>query len=101
MEDQQQQTTRWEYKLVTMGNPLEPGVEERANAFGNQSWELVAIDAGVWVFKRALTHAADDVESLRALVEQTVPLVEDIAPIVVTPTTATANGEGVETTNNG
>lgn len=61
---------------------------------GNQGWELVAIDAGVWVFKRAMTHAADATEPLRALVEQTVPLVEEVSPTVVERTTTTiGNGE--------
>ena len=43
---------RWEYKLVSMGNPLEPNVELRANVLGGQGWDLAAIDAGVWVFRR-------------------------------------------------
>ena len=94
MEDEKQQhPTRWEYKLVTMGNPLEVGVEERANAFGNQFWELVTIDAGVWVFKRAVLHVTDATEPLRALVEQTVPLVEEVAPTAVSATTGVGNGE--------
>lgn len=61
----------WEYKLVSMGNPLQPDVEERANAFGRLGWELVTIDAGVWVFKRG-TQALDD--SREAEVELAVPV---------------------------
>jgi hypothetical protein len=63
----------WEYKLVPMGNPLEPGVEERANAFGADGWELAGIDAAVWVFKRPRRDAGAE-GPLRALLEQTVPL---------------------------
>jgi len=61
----------WEYKLVSMGNPLQADVEERANAFGRLGWELVTIDAGVWVFKRG-TPALDG--SVEAEVELTVPV---------------------------
>lgn len=61
----------WEYKLVCMGNPLQADVEERANAFGRLGWELVTIDAGVWVFKRR-TEALD--ESAEAEVELAVPV---------------------------
>ena len=35
----------WQYRLVNMGNPLQPEEEERANAFGRHGWELVAVDA--------------------------------------------------------
>jgi hypothetical protein len=61
----------WEYKLVSMGNPLEPDVEQRANAFGRLGWELAAIDAGVWVFKRPAEPLE---ESAETAVEQAVPL---------------------------
>ena len=61
----------WEYKLVSMGNPLEADVEERANAFGRLGWELVTIDAGVWVFKRR-TQALED--SAQAEVALAVPV---------------------------
>lgn len=61
----------WEYKLVSMGNPLQVEVEERANAFGRLGWELVTIDAGVWVFKRR-TEALR--ESAEAEVELAVPI---------------------------
>jgi hypothetical protein len=61
----------WEYKLVSMGNPLEPDVEQRASAFGRLGWELVAIDAGVWVFKRP-AELLD--ESAETAVEQAVPV---------------------------
>jgi hypothetical protein len=71
-----QGTRAWEYKLVHMGNPLEAGVEERANAFGQHGWELAAIDAGVWVFKRPAREEALEAESARALIEVSVPLVE-------------------------
>ena len=61
----------WEYKLVSMGNPLQADVEERANAFGRLGWELVTIDAGVWVFKRR-TQALED--SAQAEVALAVPV---------------------------
>ena len=64
----------WEYRLVSMGNPLEPGTEQRANAVGKQGWELVAIDAGVWVFKRRLVEEAEAPDALQAIIEETVPI---------------------------
>jgi len=69
------QRQAWEYKLVSMGNPLEPDVELRANVLGKQGWDLAAIDAGVWVFKRPL---GDDEPptALEAVFEETVPLAE-------------------------
>jgi hypothetical protein len=72
----------WEYKLVSMGNPLEPDVEQRASAFGRLGWELVAIDAGVWVFKRP----ADPLdESAETAVEQAVPVTSvEILPVPAT-----------------
>lgn len=68
------QATPWEYKLVSMGNPLEPDTEQRANAIGKQGWELAAIDAGVWIFKRLLV--AESATPLQAIMEQTVPIAE-------------------------
>ena len=68
--------TPWEYKLVPMGNPLQPGVEERANALGADSWELAGIDAGVWVFKRPRTEQPAPEGTLQAILEETVPIVE-------------------------
>lgn len=66
-----------------MGNPLNADVEERANGLGRLGWELVAIDAGVWVFKRPATEGDD--ESLESLMQETVPLVEaDLTPAVST-----------------
>jgi len=64
----------WEYKLVSMGNPLEPDVELRANALGKQGWELVAIDAGVWVFMRPAPEESLPSGPLEAIIEQTVPM---------------------------
>ena len=64
----------WEYKLVSMGNPLEPDVEQRANALGKQGWLLVAIDAGVWVFTRPATDEPTT-DVLAAIIEETVPVV--------------------------
>jgi hypothetical protein len=61
----------WEYKLVSMGNPLQAEVDERANAFGRLGWELVTIDAGVWVFKRPTQALADSAE---AEVELAIPV---------------------------
>ena len=66
--------TPWAYKLVSMGNPLEPDTEERANAIGKQGWELAAIDAGVWIFKRPLQ--AESATTLQAIMEETIPLAE-------------------------
>jgi hypothetical protein len=68
------QSTSWEYKLVSMGNPLEPDTELRANAVGKLRWELAAIDAGVWIFKRPL--ADESATGLQAIMEETVPLGE-------------------------
>ena len=78
--------TQWEYKLVTMGNPLEPDIELRANAVGRHGWELVTIDAGVWIFKRQ-THEAPHGE-LQALIGETVPLVETEADPAAASTTS-------------
>jgi hypothetical protein len=57
-----------------MGNPLEPEVELRANAVGKQGWELSAIEAGVWVFKRPLVEPEEAPTALQAIIEETVPL---------------------------
>lgn len=67
--------TPWQYKLVTMGNPLEPQTESRANALGKLGWELVAIDAGVWIFKRE--PGEEESTPLAALMAETVPLAEE------------------------
>jgi hypothetical protein len=64
----------WEYKLVTMGNPLEPDTGVRANAVGKLGWELAAIDAGVWIFKRPVTE--EQASALQAIMEETVPMTE-------------------------
>jgi hypothetical protein len=89
MQDAEQHSA-WEYKLVPMGNPLEPGVEERANAFGKQGWDLVAIDAGIWVFKRPGHDEVAGEESLRALMEQTVPLNNDLTEAIASESPASA-----------
>ena len=67
-------STSWEYKLVSMGNPLEPDTELRANTVGKLRWELAAIDAGVWIFKRPLVE--ESATGLQAIMEETVPLTE-------------------------
>ncbi|HLZ32292.1 MAG TPA: hypothetical protein VKV73_33645 [Chloroflexota bacterium] len=67
-------STCWEYKLVSMGNPLEPDTELRANTVGKLRWELTAIDAGVWVFKRPLVD--ESATGLQAIMEETVPITE-------------------------
>jgi hypothetical protein len=67
-------STTWEYKLVSMGNPLEPDTELRANTVGKLRWELAAIDAGVWIFKRPLVD--DAATGLQAIMEETVPLTD-------------------------
>ena len=67
-------STCWEYKLVSMGNPLEPDTELRANTVGKLHWELAAIDAGVWVFKRPLVEEA--ATGLQAIMEETVAITE-------------------------
>jgi hypothetical protein len=64
----------WEYKLVTMGNPLEPDTGMRANAVGKLGWELAAIDAGVWIFKRQVLD--EQASPLQAIMEETVPMTE-------------------------
>jgi hypothetical protein len=69
----------WEYKLVTMGNPLEPDTGVRANAVGKLGWELAAIDAGVWIFKRQVTD--EQASPLQAIMEETVPMT-DQEPVV-------------------
>ncbi len=71
----------WEYKLVSMGNPLEPDTELRANTVGKLHWELVAIDAGVWVFKRPLVEEA--ATGLQAIMEETVAITEQEQPLSV------------------
>jgi len=96
--DETQSVTVWEYKLVSMGNPLEPDVETRANAFGSQGWELAAIEAGVWVFKRPRVGEEPTSEPLRAIIEQSVPLVEvEVEPTLLavpgSPAAPTAKGE--------
>ena len=67
-------STCWEYKLVSMGNPLEPDTELRANTVGKLRWELAAIDAGVWIFKRPLIEEA--ASELQAIMEETIPMAE-------------------------
>jgi hypothetical protein len=74
----------WEYKLVPMGNPLEPDVEPRANAMGRLGWELVAIDATVWVFKRPWNED-EPTGPLQALMEETIPLTETETAALATP----------------
>jgi hypothetical protein len=70
-------STCWEYKLVSMGNPLEPDTELRANTVGKLRWELAAIDAGVWIFKRPLEE--ESATPLQAIMEETVPMTEQEA----------------------
>jgi len=79
----------WEYKLVSMGNPLQAEVELRANALGKLGWELAAIDAGVWVFKRP---AASEPPStpLEAVFEETIPLATASEPLLVSPAPASS-----------
>src|ERR1044072_2595886 len=67
----------WEYKLISMRNPLEPDVQQRANSPGKHGWELAAIDAGVWVCKRY--HAAEASSPLESIIEETLP-VSDVTP---------------------
>ena len=84
MQRQPSRPQAWEYKLVPMGNPLEPDVEPRANAMGRLGWELAAIDAAVWVFKRLLVEDEPS-GPLQALLEETVPLTESEPVQAVTP----------------
>jgi hypothetical protein len=72
-------TQAWEYKLVSMGNPLEPDVELRANVLGKQGWELACIDAGVWIFKRPTANEAVAGGALEAIIEETVPVAEALS----------------------
>ena len=82
-------TTAWEYKLLTVGNPLEPDTELRANVVGKLGWELVTIDAGVWVFKRPLAQEAA-AALLPEAIEETVPLTDhDLVPAVAAPARVT------------
>jgi hypothetical protein len=76
------QSTSWEYKLVSMGNPLEPDTELRANTVGKLRWELAAIDAGVWIFKRPLVE--ESATGLQAIMEETIPMTEPEQTIAVT-----------------
>ena len=72
-----------------MGNPLAAEVEPRANAFGKRGWELAAIDAGVWIFKRLASQEAGANGALEAIIEETVPVAETailMTPIGHTPT---------------
>ena len=73
-----QDRREWEYKLVSMGNPLEADVELRANALGKQHWELAAIDAGVWIFKRPLEDEAATASAAAAILEVTVPVAQAV-----------------------
>ena len=79
----------WEYKLVSMGNPLEADVELRANALGKHGWELSAIDAGVWIFKRPFSEEQAEAGAAAAILEQTVPVIAPVTlpPIAVEPGT--------------
>ena len=74
-------STSWEYKLVSMGNPLEPDTELRANTVGKLRWELAAIDAGVWIFKRPLVD--ESATGLQAIMEETIPMTEQEPPVGV------------------
>lgn len=85
MHKQSSAPSPWEYKLISIGNPLEPDTEARANAVGKQGWELVAIDAGVWIFKRPLLD--EPTGPLEAILEETVPLTEQ-EPLVVVEATS-------------
>ena len=87
--------TPWEYKLVSMGNPLEPDTEERANAIGKQGWELAAIDAGVWIFKRPLVEEA--ATGLQAIMEETVPMTEPEPTYAVSQQPTTVSHHATET----
>ena len=80
----------WEYKLVSMGNPLEADVELRANALGKQGWELATIDAGVWIFKRPAHEEPAEANAIAAILEETVPVAEATngePPPVIVPVT--------------
>jgi hypothetical protein len=80
----------WEHKLVSMGNSLEPDVELRANALGKQGWELVAIDAGVWVFMRPAPEESLPSGPLEAIIEETVPVAAPASADVVAASPAPA-----------
>ena len=84
----------WEYKLVSMGNPLEPDTELRANTVGKLRWELAAIDAGVWVFKRPLVE--ESATGLQAIMEETVPISEQEPALGVSYTQATISHQTSE-----
>ena len=85
MNDEGPRRSAWEYRVVPMGTPPPAGAEERANELGTQGWELAAVDAGVWVFKRPAPSDAPAADPLRAVLEETVPLT---TPGAVPPTEA-------------
>ena len=85
-------STSWEYKLVSMGNPLEPDTELRANTVGKLRWELAAIDAGVWVFKRPLVE--ESATGLQAIMEETVPIAEPEPTSAVSLSALSSSGSG-------
>ena len=89
MTKQPSHASPWEYKLVSIGNPLQADTEMRANAVGKLGWELAAIDAGVWVFKRLLV--TEQSTALQAIMEETVPLTEQ-EPLQTVPTTSPLAG---------
>jgi len=78
----------WEYKLVSMGNPLEPDIGLRANVLGKQGWQLVAVDAGVWIFMRPATDDPLTSAAAQAIIEETVPIVEDTVSVTPAPTSS-------------
>jgi hypothetical protein len=95
MTRQPSHATPWEYRLVSMGNPLQADTELRANAVGKLGWELAAIDAGVWVFKRLLV--AEQATALQAIMEETVEetvALTELEPLQTIATPSTRGGGG-------
>ena len=62
----------WEYLTTPL---LIHNTAAILNNWGKQGWELITIDAGVWIFKRP---ASDEgaLGALEAIIEETVPLAE-------------------------
>src|ERR1700687_4738781 len=88
------QWTSGEYKLVSMGNPLEPDTELRANTVGKLRWELAAIDARVWIFKRPLLD--EPATGLQAIMEETIPITEQEPPHAVSHQQITVSHHATE-----
>lgn len=84
MSEQRTPGHRWEYSFVSLGNPAAEGVLEQTNALGKLGWELVLIEAGVWIFKRPAAEQEQE-DALTALLEETVPIVAAAPTVPIGP----------------